>query len=218
MNLSVKLAAVAVLVVAGTAAASSVDVRFSRVTANSSQNVASQFLARVSQVSGQPNLVRVRLTNAVGIYSSISEVYYDSRGTSPLNTTIQPTLAQFGASFTGGGASPGNLPGGANLSTAFNAVTLFSADAQGNPSVGIDAASDWLDMTFTLLSGRTFANVVSALNNGDLRIGLHVRAIGNDKKSDSFVSTPPVVPLPPAAWAGLATLAGVAAWRRVRRG
>jgi hypothetical protein len=76
-----------------------------------------------------------------------------------------------------------------------------------------------VQLKFSLASGKTFTDVLSAINAGDLRLGLHVKAIGANNftsgSSDSFVSVA-AVPLPPAVWAGAAMLGGVAAFRRMR--
>lgn len=217
MNMRAMVVGVAAL--AGTAASAfgtTVNFGFTRITANASQNVASQFNVAVSDVAGQPTQVTFKFTNAVGIACSISEIYYDDRN--PLQLlTLNATLVQVGCSFTGGGANPGNLPGGNTLTPAFNANQSFSADAVGNPSVGIDTAADSLTMQFTLQPGATFASVINAMNVGTLRLGLHVRAIGTQGESDGFVTGGgPVIPLPAAAWMGLAGLAGIAIVRRRR--
>jgi hypothetical protein len=203
-------AGIAVALSAGAARASVVNLAFTRITNNASQNVASQFNCAMSDFSATQ--VDFKFTNAVGIASSISEIYFDD---GPFLQSA-PGLTQFGCSFTGGGANPGNLPGGENLTPAFEATEVFSADAQGNPSLGIDTSADYLVMRFTLVSGQTFNDVLAALNSGALRIGLHVRAIGNGD-SDSFVNSALVVPLPPAATTGLASLIGIGALRVVRR-
>ncbi|MDX2148266.1 MAG: hypothetical protein SFZ23_12160 [Planctomycetota bacterium] len=215
MKFAVTMALAGVGCVASVALAGPVTVSFGRVTSNADENVASQFSAVVSEVAGQPNRVDFRFSNTAVIESSISEVYFDSRNTSPLSSLLG--LTQQGARFVGGGANPGNLPGGNGLTTPFQAVGSFSADAQGNPSRGLDVATDFLTMTFRLSDGGTFDSLVAALRNGDLRLGLHVRAIGDDGKSDSFVSTPPpppitVIPLPSAAasaFVGLLALGGI---------
>jgi hypothetical protein len=202
----------AILLCGAGADASVVNLGFSRITSNAGQNVAAQFNCAVSDFSATQ--VDFRFTNAVGIASSISEIYYDD---GPF-LQLAPTLVQFGTAFTSGGANPGNLPGGQNLNPPFNATQIFSADAQGNPSVGIDTNTDYLIMRFTLVNGMTFNDVLAALDNGALRIGLHVRSIGQGSQSDSFVNNPPaVVPLPPAATTGLASLIGIGAVRVIRR-
>lgn len=207
----------AALIVGAEALATPVTVNFTRITANASQNVAAQFSCVVDlyqAASGSnPEVVSFRFTNAVGIQSSISEVYYDD---GPMLGIA--SLQQQGASFVGGSATPGNLPGGNTISPAFNATQIFSADAQGNPANGLDVASDFLEMRFNLINGRTFNDIVASLNDGSLRIGMHVRAIGNQGQSDGFVNTPPTVliPLPGVSAMAFAGLVGVTTVRRRR--
>jgi hypothetical protein len=214
---AVGMAAAGVLALAGVASATTVNVGFARVEPhNSSQNPAAQFNCAVSDVVGHSNQVTFTFTNNVGITSSISEIYYDDRNPLQLLTLNEPLIQQ-GCSFAGGSANPGNLPGGNNLSPPFQAIMGFSADAVGNPSVGIDTPTDFLTMNFTLQSGASFATVVSALNSGSLRVGVHVRNIGTNGQSDSFVnSNVSTVPLPIAAWTGGAALLGLAGLRRRR--
>jgi hypothetical protein len=167
----------------------------------------------VSDVVGHADQVTFTFTNIVGIASSISEIYYDDRN--PLQLLTINSLTQQGCTFTGGGANPGNLPGGNNVTPAFNANSSFSADAQGNPSLGIDTASDYLTMKFDLQAGATFATVVTALNSGTLRVGIHVRGIGTQASSDAFVNTAvDTVPVPMAGLTGGAMLLGLAGVRR----
>jgi len=212
------LAAASGLVLSSAATAASIDLGFTRVEPHdASVNPASQLKVSVSDVSGQPGQVTFKFTNTAVIYSSITEIYFDSRGSSPLSSLFS-SIAQSGASFDGGGASPGSLPGGNNV--GFVTKSSFSADAgSGGPSQGIDTSSDWVQLKFSLASGKTFADVVSAINAGDLRMGLHVKAIGasffSSGDSDSFVNTVTAVPLPPAAMLG-AGLMGALVVRRVR--
>jgi len=212
MKPSCVLAAVATMSLCAVSSAD-VTLNFFRVEPhNSSQNPAGQFSCVVSDFA--PGIVSFKYTNNVGIASSISEVYYDD---GPFLGIA--SLVQVGCAFTGGGANPGNLPGGNNLTPAFNATQQFSADAQGNPALGIDTATDSLEMRFNLINNKSFADVLTALQNGDLRIGFHVRAIGTQGSSDAFVNYPTVVPLPSAAWLGATGLGliGVTSLGRRRR-
>lgn len=208
----------AVLLAAGAASASSVDVTFSRVTpANSPLNPAAQLHCTVSDVAGHSDQVTMHFSNNVGIASSIMEIYFDDR--TPLSLLSINGIGQSGATFATGNASPGNLPGGANLTPAFNANSSFSADAgSGGPTQGLDAAADYLDMTFNLQTGNTFGTVLTALQTGTLRIGLHVIAIGgSDGQSDSFVNNAVIAPVPQAAALGGAMLAGLLGIGAIRR-
>jgi len=211
MKTMCRIAVLSLCAGAATVNADPVELSFYRISSNAAQNIEAQLHCVVSEVSS--STVSFKFTNLVGVSSSVSEIYFDD---GPF-LQVAPTLFQFGTNFTGGGASPSNLPGGNTLSPPFNATQIFSADAVGNPSNGISTATDWLDMHFTLVSGTNFGDVVDALTTGALRIGLHVRAIGPGEESDSFVNVPTVVPLPPSAWAGLACMAGIGTVRVIRR-
>jgi hypothetical protein len=206
-------AAVGLGCVAGAASASSIDLSFSRVEPhNAAVNPASQFHCTISDVAGHSDQVTFSFSNAVGIASSIMEIYFDDRGSNLLNIA---NLTQQGASFASG-SSPGNLPGGQNLGPAFNSD--FSVDAgSGGPTEGLNAAADYLTLKFDLPSGKTYSSVVSAIQTGALRVGMHVISIGTGGQSDSFVDGPGVVPLPPAAMTGGVLLAGLAGAAGVRR-
>jgi len=67
-----------------------------------------------------------------------------------------------------------------------------------------------------LIPGMAFGDVIAALEDGALRIGMHVRSIGVDEESDAFVNGPPgvVIPTPTAGAWGLAGLALIGARRR----
>jgi hypothetical protein len=206
------IAFVAAGALASIASASPVSLSFFRVDPhNSSQNPASQFSCVMDVVTPGPGgQVSFTFTNAVGIASSISEIYFQD---GPL--LGEASLNQVGTNFSAGPANPGNLPGGNNLTPPFIATELFSADAQGNPSNGIDTASDSLRMTFHLLNSKSFDDCVSALQTGDLRIGMHVRAIGTDGQSDSFVNNSiTAVPLPMTSTMAMAGLSMVMLRRR----
>jgi hypothetical protein len=210
MQKTMMVAAAALGCLAGAAQADEVNLSFTRITSNASQNVASQMNCNVSTFSATE--IDFTFTNAVGIASSITEIYFDD---GPF-LEVAPAVFQFGCNFTSGGATPPNLPGGNTLNPAFNATQIFSADAAGNPSNGVSTFQDWVTLRFTLTEGMTWADVLTALDTGQLRVGLHVSAIGAQGQSDGFVNNPPVVPLPPAAWAGGACLLGLAVIRRRR--
>ncbi len=204
----------AVMGLATSTKADTIDVSFFRVSANAPENVASQFAATIydnteanstfstSLNSGQ---ILIAFTNAVGIDSAISEVYIDD-GTIVGQSAVLNSLGGF-TQFTGGGANPGNLPEGNTLSPPFVATSAFSADAVGNPSRGVDANDDILGIVYDLLPGLSLTDVQTALDDGTLRIGMHVRSIGSQGQSDSFVNPEP-------ATLALMGLGGIAVLRR----
>ncbi len=193
---------------------------FNRITNNNTDNVASQLsitmwdaaganaafsLTETNQLSANELLFSVQ--NNVGIASNVSEVYFDDGLLGP--SRVLNSLGGF-TNFTGGGADPENLPSGNNASPPFVATGAFSADAQGSPNNGVNASADILGIVLGLGSFADFAAVASAVSDGSLRFGLHVRSIGTDGLSDSFVNE---VPIPAAVWlfgSALLSFAGVA--------
>lgn len=191
------------------AQADPVTVGFFRVTNNAgATNPASQMSCVVSDQGG--GQVGFRFLNNVGIASSICDVYFDD-GTL---LAIASIASSSGVDFSQI-ATPGDLPGGNAVN--FHTTQGFSADS--NPPVspnGVNSASEWLQINFTLQSAQTFADTIHSLQTGALRIGMHVQAIGQGF-SDSFVDSPPTittVPLPTAASLGMAGLLGAGLRRR----
>ena len=193
---------------------------FDRVEpSNAAENIASQLQVELLNETDAESMfggidvpsgnVLFVITNAVGINSSISEVYFDD-GTLMGTPTIFNSLG--GSTSFANGANPGNLPGGNNVIPPFVATAAFSVDAQGNPSNGVSTSSDILGLAFELIAGNVFDDVVDALVSGDLRVGMHVRAIGTGSQSDAFVNKP--IPEPTA----LALAALASALVLIRRG
>ena len=111
-----------------------------------------------------------------------------------------------GVDFTGGSATPSNLPGANNVVPSFVATHILSADADNpSPKNGI-GAGEWLGIVFNIMNNGTVNNVYSGLFSGDLRVGLHVKDFDSGM-SASFVNAAPV-PLPAAAWFFLTALTG----------
>lgn len=97
--------------------------------------------------------------------------------------------------------SGGNLPQGNNVgfSTTFN----FDRD-QGSKNVNAIQQGE----TGGFIFGGNFTNIVNSLTSGDLRFGIHLQGLANDK-SDSFVTSIPQAPLPAAGVLLIAALAGL---------
>jgi hypothetical protein len=153
-----------------------------------------------------PGQVLFTFLNSGLAASSITDVYFDD-GTllgiaSIDNSDPGVDFAQL--------ATPGNLPGANNASPPFQTTAGFSADS--NPAVqpnGVNPGES-LGILFNLQGGGTFANVISELTTGELRIGIHVQGYDTGG-SESFVNNP--VPIPAAVWlfgSGLLGLVGIA--------
>ncbi len=212
---------------AGTTLAATVDVNFFNITNNGNQGIAPQLKLAVSDVAGDPTSVDFVFRNLVGIASSIKEVYFDAGAAGSIFTSglIQ---AQSGASFQWGSASPQELPGANNISPAFQTtLSLLTDSGNGGPSTGLDVATDSLTVRLSLASGKSYADIVAGLltipagQAGSVRVGMHITSIGTVGGSDSYVSggggNAESVPLPPAAWAGLSSLAGLFGASVIRR-
>lgn len=168
-------------------------------------------------------LVSFLFTNAVGLASSITDVYFDDNALlDGFNIT-----SSAGVSFSSP-ATPANLPGGSSMVVPF--VTTLNLSADSDPPVaanGVDASTEWLRLTFGLLGTNTYASVISDLASDDLRVGLHVQAFESGG-SESFVDggggnpPPPPPPPPPVPEPGTLLLlgsgiAGLAAKYRSKR-
>jgi len=152
-----------------------------------------------------PGQVLFTFDNIGADASSIADVYFDD-GTLLGIASIDDSDP--GVSFAAP-ASPGNLPGANNASPPFVTTTGFSADS--NPPVQPNGVNPGKTLSITFnLQGGTFADVLTDLTDGSLRIGIHVQGYDTGG-SESFVNNP--VPVPAAFWlfgSGLLGLAGIA--------
>ncbi len=140
--------------------------------------------------------------------SSLTDVYFNDGAL----LGISDVTYSNGVRFTGGSASPPNLPGGNSVSPAFQTTAGFLADADSPPTKnGVqnsNVTGEWLAIDFLLKSGKTYADVLSALTlpgNAPtdaapwLRIGLHVQGFpvsSTTTVSESFINSP--IPEPEA--------------------
>ncbi len=124
--------------------------------------------------------------------ASITDAYFDDGTLLGIATVTNGSGVDFSQ-----GASPGNLPGGNSISPAFVATAGFTADS--NPPTQPNGVNpgETLGIVFNLQSGGTFADVISELGDGRLRIGIHVQGYSTGG-SESFVNLP--VPVPAALW------------------
>ena len=119
---------------------------------------------------------------------------------------IVPGLIAFGVDFVTGCIY---LPGSGTASPPFVTTAGFSADSDppAQPS-GVNP-SEWVCIIFDLQLGRTYADVLSELADGTLRIGIHVQGFSSGG-SESLIN----VPEPGTALLLALGLGGLAAGRR----
>jgi hypothetical protein len=123
--------------------------------------------------------------NAGPAASSITDVYWDD-GTLLSIFVITNTAGQVEFSA---GATPPDLPGGNNASPAFQTTAGLSADSDAPVQPNGVNPGESLTVTFVLIGGQTFADAITALGNGNLRVGIHVQGFATGG-SESFVNTP----------------------------
>jgi hypothetical protein len=176
--------AIAALAMAGSARADGITLGFVRLTNNGNANVASQLTVQVAAVG--TNQVSFTFFNAVGIASSITDIYFDDGTLLGLSGVTSSAGVNFNTP-----AVPGNLPGGNTAAPPFETTAGWSADSDSPVAPnGVNAAGEWVTITFNLINGKNINDTIAALGNGDLRIGLHVQAIGATNGSDSYINTP----------------------------
>jgi len=146
---------------------------------------AAQLFVRVSEGPGA-NQATFRFVNTGPSASSITDIYFDDGS---LLGIASITDSGAGVDFSQF-ASPPNLPAGHDCTPDFDVTAGFLADS--NPPTqpnGVNASTEYLDITFSLQGGQTFDDVIAELATGALRIGIHVQAFG-DGGSESFINSP----------------------------
>lgn len=164
----------------------------------------------VEVTSAGSGLVDFMFRNIGGSASSITDIYFDDY-----------VLLQYHSLTNGSGvrfaryASPSELPGANNLNPDFNTTSglAFDSDSPVQPN-GVNPG-EWLRIRFSLRNNQTFADVLSDLTLGALRVGLHVQGFAGGG-SESFVNTPTPVPVPLPGAAALGVL-GLGLSARLRR-
>ncbi len=139
--------------------------------------------------------------------SVISEIYFDDTGLlfglTGLIDADDGINGNPGVDFSQG-ATPPDLPGGDNITPAFEVSPGLLAGADSPSPVNGVGPDEWLGIIFNLQNGRTFDDIIAGLTDGGLRIGLHVIAFDSGG-SESFVNNSPV-PLPAGVWLLLSVL------------
>lgn len=132
--------------------------------ANTSNN------SQSSWVSGtQPTITNIYFEDSLDLLSAPSIITW---------TAVAPDNAVSYSVAAGGG----NLPAGQNV--GFDSDYLFQSNPPPSKN-GLDTGES-LTVAFQSLAG--YAGVLGAINDGDLRIGIHVQEIGAQGASASFVN------------------------------
>jgi hypothetical protein len=142
--------------------------------------------AKVSDASmGGESKVRFELHNE-GSVGTVTTIYFE-----------EGVLSYIGASIDNGGpgveyyfgANPHNLPGGKVLSSPFVTGSPnegFAIGPDPSPMKNGLSSGEWVAVTFDLKDGKTFADVISSLDNSSMRIGAHIQGISLPGCADSL--------------------------------
>jgi len=133
-----------------------------------------------------------RFRNVGNHACSITDVYFDDGALLGISSLVNGP----GVSFSPG-ASPPDLPRGNELDPPFVTTAGFLADST-TPHLQQNGVNptEWLEVHFDLLPGKSYGDVIDSLSDGSLRIGIHVQAFP-DGGSESFVNNG-VIPAPGA--------------------
>ena len=147
----------------------------------------------------------------------VTQIYFESTLSSLIgNGSIFAQSA--GVSFQAG-ANPGSPPGGTNISWA-GELAAFGRTNAGGVSNGINnpLPVETLTLRFDYQGAAVIGDLLDALV-GDGRIAQHVQSVGNNGFSVSTVTGGHIVPLPAAAWSGLAMMMamGLGGFKKLRR-
>jgi len=165
---------------------------FENITNNSATNAAigeNQLFVDVSDAgSGQ---VLFTIQNIGPEASSITDVYFYDGALLSLAAINNTAGVQFSQ-----GSTPPNLPGGTNIIPNFVVTAGLSADSDSPVQPNGVNPGESLGITFDLQGGSTFNDVLNGLDDGSLRVGIHVQGFA-DGASESFVNDG-VIPTPGA--------------------
>lgn len=213
--------ALSLVLVFGAAIAQADTFGFHAITNNNPAQVAigeAQFFVDVTDPAGLNNIL-FTFRNTGPIASVIGQVYFDDQGaTNSLLLNIAAyNVGNVGTVAFTPPATPAELPSANTAVPPFNTTDSFSAGADNPaPTNGVNS-SEAFGIQFNLKGTFEFADVIAAINSGDLRMGIHGISLGTGPGlggSESFVNNP--VPLPPSAFlmgSGLLGLLGFG-WRR----
>ncbi len=154
---------------------------FKRITANNATDIAGQLSVEVSH--SDSNLVLFTFHNNGPNLSSIADIYFDTGTAIGLLDEIVNITSEDDVKFKNG-VTHATLPGG----NIVGFTSDLSATADKSPiKNGVNPGES---VTLHLSTVWDFDDVINALYNGNLRIGLHVQSIAPDGNSDSFINVP----------------------------
>jgi len=170
-------------------AAHAISYSFYNITNNGNEDLSSQLFVDVTSTG--VNQVLFTFYNNGPIASSICDIYFDDGTLLGIDSIINGTGVEFTKI-----ATPKDLSGGNNITPNFETTKNFSADSTSPTAPNGVNPGESVGIIFDLINGKTYTETLAALKSGELRIGLHVQAIGTAGGSDSYVNNGVKVPEP----------------------
>ncbi|MEB3338064.1 MAG: PEP-CTERM sorting domain-containing protein, partial [Leptolyngbyaceae bacterium] len=158
-------------------------------TSNGNYDLSGQFTndqLRVEIDDNTAGAITFSFTNNVGIKSSVKQIYFGRKAKFEELFDLTPfNLTEIGTDFGTDSAKPGTIPN--DVAKVF---TAYAVDAEGNPTKGIDAATDLFRISFRLLNPQTnLADIRDLFVSDSLSIGMHVQSIDPNGDSDWYISS-----------------------------
>ena len=180
---------------------------FTAITANDSSGF-SQYVGE-SQLHMEVVLFgegqsRVTFVNEGSEKSSLAQIYFDFFP--EMNLSLASIGNADGVSFTSRHVNPNNLPGGKAIFAAFESDLAVGAK-NPSPKNGINPGES-LEL---IMNYNSSYDIIAALANADLRVGLHVISLG--EYSESFVNVVPEPATLPLLLSGTIALR----WLRIKK-
>lgn len=151
---------------------------------NGSYNDSDDIDLYVDVCANGTGLVDFTIHNESLVDSSIARIYFDA-GTIFIGASINSGPGTSFSQSTG----PPDLPGGKNALPAFMTEGDLSFGADSPTShMGINQY-EWVTISFDLAGGSEFQDVITGLDNGDIRVGMHLIALP-DGSSEGAITIP----------------------------
>ena len=197
---------------------------FTGITNNNAGDTAigeAQLSVELIMSSGQ---VEFLFKNAGPDASSMVQLYWEDKTGVLSSLSNWSTTTPVGVNFDGGSAKPGHLPGSNPKIDDFS-IQAYSPKGKPKDELVVkgkapNGVGPNEDVSIFFSYTNDYSDVLEAIDNGDLVIGVHVQAFKSGG-SESFVTggtpTPPTgIPSPTAAIAGLGLMSLLVSRRRRR--
>ncbi len=131
-------------------------------------------------------LVDFTFYNDSELYSSIVRIYFDDGVLEEMVEIINGPGTEFSQL-----AVPSDIPTATWLDPVFETTDGFSLISDpAKPHNGVDHIGEWVTVTFSISDVGTFEDVLSQLDYGTLRAGIHIIGLGPEDGSESAVTVP----------------------------